>query len=232
MSMSRDRLSSWAGFLVFSAFAVDTYRHAPNVPLFAVVLTLQPAVAAAAFLLRAPLLRRAPLVRSQIVAYVTTFQYPVTVWLLSIASPEFLVPTPGLNVAALGLAMSAVGLSLATIALWHMRRAFAIGAQARVLVTTGAFEYARHPLYASYAFSNLGLLVAFFSIPHLGFFLVWLGLVLARIRYEESVLGAAFPEYEEYKERVGMLAPRILAGRKGAAARQAGGATGKRAEKV
>jgi protein-S-isoprenylcysteine O-methyltransferase Ste14 len=234
MNMNRDRLSSWVGFLVFGGFAVDTYRNAPDVPLFALVLTLQPAVAAAAFLLRAPVVRQAAGSRSRVVALITTFQYPLAAWLLGVTAPGLLVPTGRVQVAATGLGMSVVGLSIATMALWQMRRGFAIDAQARVLVTTGAFEYARHPMYAAYAFSNLGLLVAFFSIPHLVFFLVWLGLVLLRIRYEEATLGAAFPEYEAYRRRVGIFAPRLQVAKRGAGggACEAGDHPAKPVEKV
>ena len=37
----------------------------------------------------------------------------------------------------------------------------------------------------------------------------WLALMIVRMRFEETVLGRAFPEYESYRARVGALAPRL-----------------------
>jgi protein-S-isoprenylcysteine O-methyltransferase Ste14 len=41
--------------------------------------------------------------------------------------------------------------------------------------------------------------------------LLWLALLRTRIRYEERVLTAAYPEYADYRARVGMFGPRFWA---------------------
>lgn len=70
------------------------------------------------------------------------------------------------------------------------------------------YRFVRHPLYA-------GFLIAFWATPEMtgGHLLFALGMtvyILIAIRYEERDLAAHFgPDYVAYRERVGMLAPRL-----------------------
>jgi len=38
---------------------------------------------------------------------------------------------------------------------------------------------------------------------------VWFAVMLTRVRYEERVLASAFTDYAEYRQRVGLLFPRL-----------------------
>ena len=69
------------------------------------------------------------------------------------------------------------------------------------------YKFVRHPLYS-------GFFLAFWATPHMtyGHLLLALGLsvyMLIAISYEERDLFGHFgPDYEQYKENVGMLVPR------------------------
>lgn len=70
------------------------------------------------------------------------------------------------------------------------------------------YKVVRHPLYS-------GFFIAFWATPHMtvGHLLLAVGMsayMLIAIRFEERDLVAAFgPKYEAYRERVGMLTPRL-----------------------
>lgn len=81
----------------------------------------------------------------------------------------------------------------------------------RELVTTGAFKYFRHPLYAAFlTFFNFGLSALLdnyvFVIWALLQHLVW----HLNVAKEEKRMSSAFPtEYDEYCSRTGRFIPRI-----------------------
>jgi len=74
--------------------------------------------------------------------------------------------------------------------------------------TPGPYRLVRHPLY-------VGWMLAFWATPtmtiaHLVFALVTAGYILAAIRFEETDLVQAHGDtYRRYRERVGMLVPRL-----------------------
>jgi protein-S-isoprenylcysteine O-methyltransferase Ste14 len=81
-------------------------------------------------------------------------------------------------------------------------RAFAIMPEARLLVTTGPYHWARHPLYVMEFVTLIGTAMQF-AQP-------WAALLAAgviifqvlRTVFEERVLADAFPEYAAYRMRV------------------------------
>jgi protein-S-isoprenylcysteine O-methyltransferase Ste14 len=100
----------------------------------------------------------------------------------------------------------AAGFAYSVWALVWLRRSFSILPEARRLVTGGPYALSRHPLYLGEAVAALG-----FLIPIAGWLAVALALTVAaaqviRMRWEEAVLSAEFPEYREYARRV----PRYL----------------------
>lgn len=81
------------------------------------------------------------------------------------------------------------------------------------LITTGAFKYLRHPLYAAFlSFFNFGLAVFLnnwiYVLWALALHPVWHFLV----KEEEKMLEGIFPrDYEEYCRKTGRFFPRVIA---------------------
>jgi len=79
-----------------------------------------------------------------------------------------------------------------------------------VLKTSGAYAWVRHPMYASRLYLMLGIALATLN------WVITLGYVLCsvhpvwRIKEEEDMLIAIFPEYEAYRQRVLPFGPCLL----------------------
>ncbi len=86
--------------------------------------------------------------------------------------------------------------------------------EGQTLVTTGLFGLVRHPLYASLIWMFVGAALVYQNSAALAAaLLVFVPAMRFRARQEEEALARRFPQYADYRRRVGMLAPRI--GRKG-----------------
>jgi protein-S-isoprenylcysteine O-methyltransferase Ste14 len=88
------------------------------------------------------------------------------------------------------------------IVLARLGKSFSIMPEARKLVTSGPYAYARHPLYTVEFITLAGTAIQF-AQPWAT--LLALGVVLLQVMrtmFEERVLSAAYPEYEDYRARV------------------------------
>jgi protein-S-isoprenylcysteine O-methyltransferase len=107
----------------------------------------------------------------------------------------------------------ALGLALRTWAVVHLGRWFTwdITVQpGQVLVTDGPYAVIRHPSYTGAWLMFVGSCVLLRS--YVAALVASILLLLAfsrRIRHEESLMLATFPEYDAYKETTGSLVPRI-----------------------
>ena len=113
-------------------------------------------------------------------------------------------PRPQLEVLA-GVLLAA-GLAYSVWALSCLNRSFSILPEARRLVTAGPYGLSRHPLYLGEGLATLGLLVHTAGPTALALGAAVGVAQLVRIRWEEGVLSAEFPEYLDYSRRV----PRYL----------------------
>ncbi len=77
------------------------------------------------------------------------------------------------------------------------------------LVTSGAYNYIRHPIYLYNLFVSFGLAISSASGLVLISAITGLIFVIKAIRLEEKYLLKAFPQYKEYAERSWKLIPRI-----------------------
>jgi protein-S-isoprenylcysteine O-methyltransferase Ste14 len=201
--------SDWAGLVAFTALAFMLWRRSVEFGLALVPVFCYELLAAISFIVRRPLRREAGTLPPRLVAYAHSFMPMVFLEAASRWRPDWLAPTanPGLN--QLGIAVWLVAGILAFWPMWHLRWAFSIEPQARVLVTSGPYRLARHPIYTLYLLINASLWLRH-PTPQFAFVLaVWAALLLLRVRYEEQVLVAAFPEYAEYRTRVGAFGPRF-----------------------
>ena len=109
------------------------------------------------------------------------------------------LPVSVLSVAFTLLLVGGVG---SVIVLGKLGKSFSIMPEARKLVTTGPYAFARHPLYAAEMLSIAGTAILY-QQPWATLLAVGV-LVLLTIRshFEEQVLREAYPEYAAYRARV------------------------------
>jgi len=88
------------------------------------------------------------------------------------------------------------------IVLARLGKSFSIMPEARNLVTSGPYAYARHPLYAVEFITLAGTAIQF-AQPWAAVLAVGVAMLqVMRTMFEEQVLSAAYPEYENYRARV------------------------------
>lgn len=138
---------------------------------------------------RRPAIARASGPFPRIAAFAGTF---------SITPLALFAPVPhSAAVSAASLLLILGGYAFACYALMHLGRSLSMMAEARKLVTTGPYGIVRHPLYVAKAVASIGLLLQYLSPGAIALWLAHIVLQFCRMQYEEGVLRANFPEYEE-----------------------------------
>ena len=94
-------------------------------------------------------------------------------------------------------------------ALVFLRQAFSVTPQARFLVTSGPYSLVRHPMYVGNILSIFGVALLIDSIEAIVLFIVCAALQIGRSAYEERLLTKTFPDYANYKSRVGRFIPHL-----------------------
>ncbi len=128
-----------------------------------------------------------------------------------LANPETLqMPLP--EVARyLGLSLAVGGTGILTWAFVNLGRnltAFPTPKVSGQLVTTGIYRWARHPIYSGVLMIALGWALFSQSGWRLGLFAALWALFWAKSSYEERLLTRRYPEYAEYRRRVGRFGPK------------------------
>ena len=91
-----------------------------------------------------------------------------------------------------------------------LRSSFSLTPEARRLVTSGPYQFVRHPLYLAGLMVGLVLLAGAWSLPALALFTLYAVATLLRARAEERVLRRAFPDdYEQYARATPAYLPRL-----------------------
>ncbi|HXW08886.1 MAG TPA: isoprenylcysteine carboxylmethyltransferase family protein [Vicinamibacterales bacterium] len=205
-----DRWSDVAGAVCFAGLAAWTLTRMPEVGVFLLPTLTHELFVAIAFLLRdrPKAVHSAPAARA--VAYGGTFLilgffHAARTWW-----PGWLAQGGVPQIAVLGAILWLAGSLLVIFSVWSLRYAFSIEPEARRVVRSGAYTFVRHPIYLGYVLQYGGVWLIYPSAALGLVLLVWLGLTLARIRFEEHVLAQTFPQYDEYRRRTGALFPRLL----------------------
>jgi len=102
-----------------------------------------------------------------------------------------------------------LGNGLTAYILTCLGRSFSILPESRKLVVSGPYKRIRHPLYLVEALATVGALINFWSIGAILLVSVQFIFQFVRMHYEEKVLSAQFPEYQEYAQRTFRLIPGI-----------------------
>lgn len=194
--------SDWAGTAAFTAMAVGLWRQSPEFGVLLLPGLIQELLIAASFLIRGRARSAAPSWASRVVAYVNSFLVMVFILVAGKLQPEWLRPTPNDALRFAGAILWLAAAALCLWPVWYLRRSFSLEPQARALVTSGPYRLARHPIYTVYLLINAGILLRHLTVPFALVLALWVVLLLVRVRYEEGVLTAAFPEYTEYRRRV------------------------------
>jgi protein-S-isoprenylcysteine O-methyltransferase Ste14 len=201
-ALSTRHWSDWAGTLAFTAIAVGLWRQAPEFGVLILPGLIQELLIAISFLVRGRAHAVAPGWASRLVAYANSFLVMVFILIAARLQPEWLRPTAQPELRTAGAILWLAGALLCLWPLWYLRRSFSLEPEARTLVTSGPYRLARHPIYTVYLLINAGMLLRHPTLPLAIVLALWLALLLVRVRYEEGVLAAAFPEYPEYRRRV------------------------------
>jgi protein-S-isoprenylcysteine O-methyltransferase Ste14 len=201
------RLTNGIGFTVFAVWAALTLSKMPAVGIFLLPTFLMEVAVAISFLIRDEPKAATKSLRARLSAYGGSFFAIAFLQLGQRSHPEWFEPsaTPFTPIA---IVLWIAGTMWTAYAVWHLRYAFSIEPAARRLVTTGPYAVARHPVYLGYLAQYLGMWITFPSIPFALALTLWAAAMIDRMYLEEAVLRGAFPEYTDYKRRVGALCPR------------------------
>jgi protein-S-isoprenylcysteine O-methyltransferase Ste14 len=158
-------------------------------------------VIAATVVVRTRPVRKARGIEPRISALIGTFLLTVVV----------LFPRRDLSMIAglVSALLTLTGNAFAVLVLTQLRGSFSIMAEARELVTAGVYRFVRHPLYLAEEIAAIGVVMQFLSPWTALILAVQIGFQLRRMRNEEVILAAIFPEYLAYSKKTARILPGI-----------------------
>ena len=130
-------------------------------------------------------------------------------WLFELKSLKF---TLSENLHYLGLWVAGAGFLLILVALVQLGAKispFPSPVRGVKLLTSGAFAFARHPIYSGVLFAAFGISVWLGSGYKLLISLLLYLIFFLKSRYEENQLSKIFPEYAFYKTNTGRFFPKF-----------------------
>jgi protein-S-isoprenylcysteine O-methyltransferase Ste14 len=107
------------------------------------------------------------------------------------------------------LSLLVAGQFVCAVALLQLGRSFSVMPEARRLVTQGLYTRIRHPLYLAEAVATLGVFLQYRSPAAALLVAAQFAVQLWRMREEETVLEAQFPDYARYRARTARLVPGV-----------------------
>jgi protein-S-isoprenylcysteine O-methyltransferase Ste14 len=112
------------------------------------------------------------------------------------------------------LAMEVCGIAVGVWALTAMRltriRVFPEPARDQQLITAGPYRLVRHPMYTSVLLTTLALVIDAADWARVAVWMLLCAVLWVKLRYEERLLVARYPEYEAYMRGTRRLVPWIL----------------------
>jgi protein-S-isoprenylcysteine O-methyltransferase Ste14 len=201
--------SDWTGFACFFGLAGLVAWRTPRFAIALLPALVHELCVAVTFLLRRPARSRLRGLGPQLAGYGGTFLMLLFIVVAAHWKPQWLRLTAGADLTVIAFLVWAAGAVLSFVSLWYLRRSFSVVPQAREPVFRGPYRLARHPIYLAYILQYGAIVLTHLSLPFLLAFLLWLGLIYARIHYEEKVLLAASSDYGTYCRSVAMFGIRL-----------------------
>jgi protein-S-isoprenylcysteine O-methyltransferase Ste14 len=115
---------------------------------------------------------------------------------------------PGVRLApeAVGALIQVFGILWQIYAKASLRRSFGVLPANRGVVSRGAYQYLRHPMYFGYVTADIGFLITNFGIQNVIVYAVQLAFLISRIVFEERLLS----EDENYREYCSVVRYRLI----------------------
>ncbi len=139
-----------------------------------------------------------------LVSYTLVFLQFAALGILALTGP-IIARTP------LWLALELAGLALGLWALWSMRRSLPnITPDVRpnaTLVRSGPYRWIRHPMYTMLLLAGGAVVLNAPSALRAAVWVLLVGVLLVKIRYEERLLSAHFTDYAAYQQESKRLVP-------------------------
>lgn len=139
-----------------------------------------------------------------LVSYTLVFLQFAALGILALTGP-IIARTP------LWLALELAGLALGLWALWSMRRSLPnITPDVRpnaTLVRSGPYRWIRHPMYTMLLLAGGAVVLNAPSALRVAVWVLLVGVLLVKIRYEERLLSAHFTDYAAYQQESKRLVP-------------------------
>jgi len=90
-------------------------------------------------------------------------------------------------------------------ALFSLRNCLTVIPEAHCVIAHGIYKYSRHPLYMCYLVWNFAYILMFPSWLMIAINIAGMATQLLRLKREEALLLATFPEYRDYYLKTGLL---------------------------
>jgi protein-S-isoprenylcysteine O-methyltransferase Ste14 len=204
------KLADWVGFLVYLGLAIWLCATSISLGLLMLPIFAYELLMSASFLVRRPLRAQLPGWKPQFAGYVGSFLPLIFLQAAARWFPTWLNQSQPHFLQVTGQWLWFVGLLLGVATLVFLRKSFSLVPQARVLITAGPYQFARHPIYLAYMLEYFGIWMARgATLPYSLMIVAWLTITYWRTRLEEKVLTQTFPEYEGYSRSVGRFFPRF-----------------------
>jgi protein-S-isoprenylcysteine O-methyltransferase Ste14 len=126
-------------------------------------------------------------------------------WLLAATAtyaPLLVIPSEGLWPAVTPVAVALVlfGNAIQISGKLFLRRSFGIAPANRGIKRDGMYRFVRHPIYAGYLFTHIGILLVMPSLVNLAIYAIGWWAQILRIDAEEALLGQD-PDYRDYMQQ-------------------------------
>lgn len=145
--------------------------------------------------------------KQKIPAYLFVFiQFSMLIFLLRSA--------PVLSSSHTGILVEMTGVIIGLMAIFQMQlgnfNIAPLPKQGGKLVTSGLYQYIRHPMYLAQLMAMLPLVVDYYSHYRLAAWMILLVNLIGKLHFEEGLLVSQYPDYKQYKKNSWRLIPFVF----------------------